>query len=95
MLQIAEISICVSQDWCVDMNLIRHVMTAEMLKPVTPTVSNEDKTVTEYFPHLVIVQNKAEFTETEPYYLENIEKVFSRVLNKDHISVKKGGINLL
>lgn len=89
MLQIAEISICVSQDWCVDMNLIRHVMTAEMLKPVTPTVSNEDKTVTEYFPHLVIVQNKAEFTETEPYYLENIEKVFSRVLNKSRLQWRR------
>jgi len=77
------------QDWCVDMNLIRHVMTAEMLKPVTPTVSNEDKTVTEYFPHLVIVQNKAEFTETEPYYLENIEKVFSRVLNKSRLQWRR------
>ena len=65
-----------------DMNLVRLVMAAEMLKPVTPTVSSEDKTVTEYFPHLVIVHNKAEFPDTQPASIENIEALYSRVLSK-------------
>ena len=64
------------------MNLVRLVMAAEMLKPVTPTVSSEDKTVTEYFPHLVIVHNKAEFPDTQPASIENIESLYSRVLSK-------------
>ena len=64
------------------MNLVRLVMAAEMLKPVTPTVSSEDKTVTEYFPHLVIVHNKAEFPDTQPASIENIEALYSRVLSK-------------
>lgn len=73
------------QDWFTDFNLIRMVMAAEMLKPVTPTVTNDDKTVTEYFPHFVIVHNKAEFTDTEPDYIEEIEGLYSRVLKKSRL----------
>ena len=61
------------------------VMAAEMFKPVTPTVTNDDKTVTEYFPHFVIVHNKAEFTDTEPDYIEEIEGLYSRVLKKSRL----------
>ena len=77
------------QDWFTDVNLIRMVMAAEMLKPVTPTVNAEDKTVTEYFPHFVIVQNKAEFTDTEPEYVEEIEGLYARVLKKSRLQWRK------
>ena len=65
------------------------IMAAEMLKPVTPTVNAEDKTVTEYFPHFVIVHNKAEFTECEPGYIEEIEGLYARVLKKSRLQWRK------
>ena len=72
------------------MNLVRLVMAAEMLKPVTPTVSSDDTSqVTEYFPHLVIVHNKAEFTDMEPLALENIENIYSRVLQKSRLQWRR------
>ena len=45
------------QDWFTDVNMVRMVMAAEMLKPLTPTVTADDKTMAEYFPHFVIVHN--------------------------------------
>ena len=70
------------------MNLVRLVMAAEMLKPVTPTVSSEDTSqVTEYFPHLVIVHNKAEFPDTQPASIENIEALYTRVLSKSRLQL--------
>ena len=78
------------QDWVTDMNLVRLLMAAEMLKPVTPTVSAEDKSqVAEYFPHLVIVHNKAEFTDMEPLALDNIESIYSRVLQKSRLQWRR------
>ena len=61
------------QDWATDMNLIRWLvlglrfyqhpfnrllLAAEMLKPMTPSMGGDERSVTEHFPHLVIVQNK-------------------------------------
>merc|ERR1719206_1100902 len=46
------------QDWATDMNLIRLLLAAEMLKPMTPSMGGDERSVTEHFPHLVIVQNK-------------------------------------
>lgn len=77
------------QDWFVDMNMMRLLMAAEMLKPVTPTVSNEDKTVTEYFPHLVIVHNKAEFTDTQQYNCENVDSLYAKVLQKSRLQWRR------
>lgn len=82
------------QDWVTDMNLVRLLMAAEMLKPVTPTVSSEDRSqVTEYFPHLVIVHNKAEFTDMEPLALDNIENIYSRVLQKSRLQWRRNDDN--
>ena len=84
----------ISQDWVTDMNLVRLLMAAEMLKPVTPTVSAEDRSqVTEYFPHLVIVHNKAEFTDMEPIALDNIENIYSRVLQKSRLQWRRNDDN--
>jgi len=78
------------QDWFTDVNLVRMVMAAEMLKPMSPTVHPDDKSVTtEYFPHFVIVQNKAEFTDTEPEYVEEIEGLYARVLKKSRLQWRK------
>ena len=79
------------QDWVTDMNLVRLLMAAEMLKPVSPTVSAEDQTVVEYFPHFIIVQNKAEFTESLPDAVQEIESLYSRVLSKSRLQWRKNG----
>ena len=36
----------------------RLLLAAEMLKPMTPSMGGDERSVTEHFPHLVIVQNK-------------------------------------
>jgi len=79
------------QDWFADMNVLRLLMAAEMLKPVSPTVSAEDQTVVEYFPHFIIVQNKAEFTESLPDAVQEIESLYSRVLSKSRLQWRKNG----
>ena len=64
-------------------------MAAEMLKPVTPTVNAEDQTVIEYFPNFIIVHNKAEFTQTLPGAVEEMESLYSRVLGKSRLQWRK------
>ena len=72
------------------MNMIRMILAAEMLKPVTPTVSNENKsTVTEYFPHLVVVHNKAEFTETDQVNVDHLESFLTRALTKSRLQWRR------
>ena len=73
------------------MNLMRLVMAAEMLKPVTPTVNAEDRTVMEYFPHFIILHNKAEFTQSLPDAIEEMESFYSRVLSKSRLLWRKEG----
>ena len=73
------------------MNVMRLVMAAEMLKPVTPTVNAEDQTVVEYFPHFIIVHNKTEFTQSLPDSIEEMESFYSRVLSKSRLLWRKEG----
>ena len=73
------------------MNVMRLVMAAEMLKPVTPTVNAEDRTVMEYFPHFIILHNKAEFTESLPDAVCEMESLYSRVLSKSRLQWRKDG----
>ena len=75
------------------MNLIRMILAAEMLKPVTPTVNSEDKTVTEYFPHLVIVHNKAEYSETDQSSQASMETFYSSALTKSRLQWRGKGDN--
>eukprot|EP00106_Octopus_bimaculoides_P001603 XP_014769045.1 PREDICTED: protein SMG9-like [Octopus bimaculoides] len=53
----------VVQDWFTDINFLRFLLTAEMLKPSTPANSHDDTSVQEntadYYPQIVFVQNKA------------------------------------
>jgi len=73
------------QDWATDMNLIRLLLAAEMLKPLTPSMGGDERGLTEHFPHLVIVQNKAEFTDMEPSRTRQLEEFYSRVLSKSRL----------
>lgn len=44
------------------LSLLRFLQTAEMLKPPMPTTSRNEE-LTEYFPHVVFVQNKAQYSD--------------------------------
>jgi len=55
---------------CLDMNTVfyyitRFLQSAEMLKPSTPTTS-QDEEIIEYFPHLLFLQNRATTTDFSP-----------------------------
>jgi len=73
------------------MNLIRLLLAAEMLKPLTPSMGGDERGVTEHFPNLVIVQNKAEFTDMEPSRTRELEAFYSRVLSKSRLQWKQLG----
>jgi len=76
------------QDWFVDINLIRLMGAAEMLKPVTS--SGDDQHIQEYFPHLVIVHNKAEMSDLEQDQRQEMEEFYRRVLAKSRLQWRDG-----
>lgn len=76
------------QDWFVDINLIRLMAAAEMLKPVTS--SGDDQHIQEYFPHLVIVHNKAEMSDLEQDHRQEMEDFYGRVLAKSRLQWRDG-----
>jgi len=71
------------QDWFTDINLIRLVAAAEMLKPVTS--AGDDQHIQEYFPHFVIVHNKVEMSDLEQDQRREMETFYSRVLTKSRL----------
>lgn len=74
------------QDWFLDMNLMRLLQAAETLKPVTPTVSGDDQQlVREYFPYLLIVQNKCEVGDLEEEMMEEMAEIYSLVLARSRL----------
>lgn len=44
------------------LSFVRFLQTAEMLKPPMPTTSRNEE-LTEYFPHVVFVHNKAQYSD--------------------------------
>jgi len=46
-------------------HITRFLQSAEMLKPSTPTTS-QDEEIIEYFPHLLFLQNRATTTDFSP-----------------------------
>lgn len=67
------------QDWFVDINLIRLIAAAEMLKPVASDIR-------EHFPHLVIVHNKG--TGLEQDLRQDMEGFYRRVFAKSMLQWK-------
>ncbi|KAK3083650.1 hypothetical protein FSP39_000786 [Pinctada imbricata] len=94
--------ILVVQDWFTDMNLLRFLQTAEMLKPASHSSSSSHDGASgpeensDYFPHLVFVQNKATrdmFTiETFDWMQTTIAKVFdsSKLKIKGDVTLATG-----
>ncbi|XP_056001838.1 nonsense-mediated mRNA decay factor SMG9-like isoform X2 [Ostrea edulis] len=74
--------ILVVQDWFSDINLIRFLQTAEMLKPSTPSSSHDSSSGSEetndYYPRIVFVQNKC----TRDHFSRETHKAMQSTLSK-------------
>lgn len=71
------LSVChvvlVVEDWFLDSNVVRFLQTAEMLKPSMPT--NEEEFM-DYFPHVMIIHNKATLQDFTPTHFAMMQNVY-------------------
>ncbi|XP_022914511.2 nonsense-mediated mRNA decay factor SMG9 [Onthophagus taurus] len=74
-------------DWFFDTNFIRFLQTAEMLKP---TISNPDEDFVDYFPHLVLLQNKAQMEDFTPARFKQMQKVYKNVFSTTKMHLESG-----
>uniref|UniRef100_A0A8B9JSB8 Nonsense-mediated mRNA decay factor SMG9 n=1 Tax=Astyanax mexicanus TaxID=7994 RepID=A0A8B9JSB8_ASTMX len=92
--------VIVVQDWFTDINLYRFLQTAEMLKPSTPSASHDSTGSSgpddgsEYYPHLIFLQNKARREEFCPRNLKNMHMVVDKLMAHSHLKYK-GTLSML
>ncbi|XP_043936492.1 protein SMG9 isoform X2 [Protopterus annectens] len=86
--------VIVAQDWFTDLNLYRFLQTAEMLKPSTPSPSHEHSGSsgsdegTEYYPHVVFLQNKAKREDFCPRNLKQMHVVIDKLMMHSRLKYK-------
>ncbi|XP_076350396.1 nonsense-mediated mRNA decay factor SMG9 isoform X1 [Tachypleus tridentatus] len=77
------------QDWFTDPNLLRFIQSAEMLKPATPTnphdLSASIEDTTDYYPHLVFLQNKCRQGDFSPSTVCEMEELLSNVFQNSKL----------
>uniref|UniRef100_A0A1B6E5D5 Protein SMG9 n=1 Tax=Clastoptera arizonana TaxID=38151 RepID=A0A1B6E5D5_9HEMI len=94
-LQIAAflLSVChvvlLVQDWFFDPNLVRFIQTAEMLKPPTPTTSQDEELV-EYFPHVMFVHTYANSTDFSSDRVKLMQDVYSQMFARSRLQIQSG-----
>nr|XP_014343706.1 PREDICTED: protein SMG9-like [Latimeria chalumnae] len=92
--------VIVVQDWFTDISLYRFLQTAEMLKPSTPSPSHESSGSsgsdegTEYYPHIVFLQNKAKRADFCPRNLKQTHMVIDKLMMHSHLRYK-GTLSML
>ncbi|XP_069803235.1 nonsense-mediated mRNA decay factor SMG9 isoform X2 [Dendropsophus ebraccatus] len=92
--------VIVVQDWFTDFNLYRFLQTAEMLKPSTPSPSHESSGSSgadegiEYYPHIVLLQNKAKREDFCPRTLKQMNMVMDKLMLHSRLRYK-GAISML
>ncbi|XP_028920126.1 protein SMG9 [Ornithorhynchus anatinus] len=92
--------VIVVQDWFTDLSLYRFLQTAEMVKPSTPSPSHEasgspgSDEGTEYYPHLVFLQNKARREDFCPRKLRQMHLVIDQLMAHSHLRYK-GTLSML
>ncbi|XP_039313533.1 protein SMG9 isoform X1 [Solenopsis invicta] len=84
---ICHVIICV-QDWFVDPNLVRFLQTAEMLKPSSTTVIDQD--YVEYYPHIVFLHNKAELQDFMPVVIDEMKDFYNKVFSSSRLQTQSG-----
>lgn len=82
--------VLVVQDWFADVNLLRMLQTAEMLKPSRPIPPQESahEDLPEYFPDIVMVLNKAKKEDFNVESYESMEDVINRMFAVSKLKYK-------
>lgn len=78
------------QDWCYDPNILRFIQSAEMLKPPTTTSINDSNLLEEYFPHIIFLQNKGQFSDYTPDSVSMMQEVYSQMFVRSRLRVQSG-----
>ncbi|XP_052474489.1 nonsense-mediated mRNA decay factor SMG9 [Carassius gibelio] len=92
--------VIVIQDWFTDINLYRFLQSAEMLKPSTPSASHDSTSSSgaddgsEYYPHIVFLQNKARREEFCPRNLKKMHMAVDKLMAHSHLKYK-GTLSML
>ncbi|KAK1151875.1 protein SMG9-like [Acipenser oxyrinchus oxyrinchus] len=92
--------VLVVQDWFTDLSLYRFLQTAEMLKPSTPSTSHESSGSlgsdegSEYYPHIVFLQNKSRRDDFCPRTLKKMHSVIDKLMMHSHLKYK-GTLSML
>ncbi|KYO19186.1 protein SMG9 isoform B [Alligator mississippiensis] len=92
--------VVVVQDWFTDLSLYRFLQTAEMVKPSTPSPSHESSGSagpdegTEYYPHIVFLQNKAKRECFCPRRLKQMHQIVDKIMMHSHLKYK-GTLSML
>ncbi|MBN3304513.1 nonsense-mediated mRNA decay factor SMG9 [Amia ocellicauda] len=93
--------VIVVQDWFTDLSLCRFLQTAEMLKPSTPSASSHESSGSscsdegsEYYPHIVFLQNKARREEFCPRNLKKMHMMIDKLMMHSHLKYK-GTLSML
>ncbi|XP_012217709.1 nonsense-mediated mRNA decay factor SMG9 isoform X2 [Linepithema humile] len=76
------------QDWFVDPNLVRFLQTAEMLKPSSTTIMDQD--YVEYYPHVVFLHNKAEVQDFMPNNINRMKAFYNKVFTSSRLQTHSG-----
>ncbi|XP_064599378.1 nonsense-mediated mRNA decay factor SMG9-like [Liolophura sinensis] len=95
--------VLVVQDWFADLNFLRFLLTAEMLKPASPSGSSQEsgsnpEDSDDYHPHLVFVQNQAsreDFSmDTFRSYQQTLSMLFrdSKLRCKGSLTLANGSV---
>nr|CAG4635759.1 EOG090X0EPT [Artemia franciscana] len=91
------LSVChvllVVQDWTVDLNLLRLIQTAEMLKPSFPPL-NQDEPYVEAFPHLAFIFNRASDDDSRTDRRLKLSAMLRSVFSKSNLKVESGISNV-
>lgn len=75
------------QDWFFDSNVVRFLQSAEMLKP---TISNQEEECVDYFPHLVMLHNRAQMEDFSPNKFQMMQKFYKTVFSKSKMHIESG-----
>ncbi|GFT45173.1 protein SMG9 [Nephila pilipes] len=77
------------QDWFIDLNYLRFLLSAEMLKPTTPINLHDlnplPEETTEYYPHIVFVQNRSQKNDFSENSVVKMEDTLCHVLQKSKL----------
>ncbi|XP_063230147.1 nonsense-mediated mRNA decay factor SMG9 isoform X2 [Bacillus rossius redtenbacheri] len=77
------------QDWFLDPNVLRFLQCAEMLKPATPTTS-QDEEIIEYFPHVLFLHNRAQPSDFSPRQVQLMQNVYNRAFLRSRVQIQSG-----